>query len=402
MWVQNIHPPIVQWTYDEQRAGDDMNPTILSILSALAAAAWSVWTWQSEREKERELKRDEMSAQYVNTFMLATQELQRKLFKVLEDDELTHYRSHFQKRSRQGQRSTAMDLPSPIAIDLLYHLSVFYAWGLVTFVFGPYTRDSHMIALMGQMGEILESRKRFPGDAFRFTISDRVALGNAVVKRLGESSSRPLFSTVTRFKFEEEMNDESGENARLFASEQVRCSLAAVDRAVQGEPLEGRERLSALQCLLVELIEYLEEKEGFRVSLGERKRAGNQDTRIDVVFVGNQHVRVLHHVPGRVRLSVPELHERRERADELQSLLSSVDHVTGVRVNAGAESVVVEYSPETDLQKLIATITTRIENEFSEDEQELPVVTPRIPAAAKSASRKSAMRKRGSRKRRNK
>jgi hypothetical protein len=36
-----------------------MNPTFLS---AMAAATSSVWTWQSEREKAREAKRDEMSA----------------------------------------------------------------------------------------------------------------------------------------------------------------------------------------------------------------------------------------------------------------------------------------------------------------------------------------------------
>lgn len=60
-----------------------MNATMISVLSAMATAVWSVWTWQSERQKVRDLKRDEMTAQYVNNFIVATQELQRKLFRIL-------------------------------------------------------------------------------------------------------------------------------------------------------------------------------------------------------------------------------------------------------------------------------------------------------------------------------
>ena len=56
-----------------------MNPSIISVLSAMAAAVWSVWTWQSELEKVRELKRNEMSAQYVNNLIVATQELEETL-----------------------------------------------------------------------------------------------------------------------------------------------------------------------------------------------------------------------------------------------------------------------------------------------------------------------------------
>ena len=67
-----------------------MDPTIISILSALAAAIWSVWTWQSEMQTQRDLKRDEMSAEYVNTLIIAAQELQRELFRILEEDELAH------------------------------------------------------------------------------------------------------------------------------------------------------------------------------------------------------------------------------------------------------------------------------------------------------------------------
>ena len=90
-----------------------MNPTILSIMSAMAAAAWSVWTWQSEQEKVRELKRNEMSAQYVNNFIVTTQEVQRKLYKILEEDELAQYRLKYPQ---------PIEPASPIAMDLLFLL----------------------------------------------------------------------------------------------------------------------------------------------------------------------------------------------------------------------------------------------------------------------------------------
>ena len=37
-----------------------MNPAlILSVLSGLAAAVWSVWTWSEEQQTQRQLKRDQ-------------------------------------------------------------------------------------------------------------------------------------------------------------------------------------------------------------------------------------------------------------------------------------------------------------------------------------------------------
>ena len=65
-------------------------------------------------------------------------------------------------------------------------MSTFFGWELMTFRFGPYTRDAVMIGMMAQIGEVLGSRTRFPGDAFRFTLGDRHALGQAVVRRVGE------------------------------------------------------------------------------------------------------------------------------------------------------------------------------------------------------------------------
>ncbi|MBX9692391.1 MAG: hypothetical protein K2Z81_08410, partial [Cyanobacteria bacterium] len=270
-----------------------MNPAAISIFSALVAAAWSVWTWKSERQKEREIKRDEMSAQYVNSLLMVAQELQRLLYRILEEDELAHFKK---------ENPEPCEPASPLAIDLLYYLSQFFGWGLMTFRFGPYTRDPRMISIMAQIGGILESRSQFPEDAFRFTVADRHALGNAVLRCMGEYSSRPVFIAKSRFEFEKEMTDEQSEQARLFQSKAVRCTLAAIDRADTSEALEGRERLVVLQNLLVDLLSYLEQKEGFSVQFRERERARATGASTTTGCLPTMDIRILHQIRGRIRL----------------------------------------------------------------------------------------------------
>jgi hypothetical protein len=330
-----------------------MNPTIISVMSAMAAAAWSVWTWQSERQKVRDLKRDEMSAQYVNNLIVATQELQRKLFKILEENELALYRSKYVEPIQPA---------SPVAIELLCLLSAFFGWGFMTFRFGPYSRDSKMITMLAQIGEVFESRSRFPGDAFRFSLSDRHALGQAVLRRVGETSFGPVFVTITRFKFEDEMQNERSEWASLFRSEEVRCTLEAIDRAVQGETLEGRERLAFLQNLLVDLLSYLEQKEGFRVSFGERGRATVDSNQTGVVQLESKDVRILHEMPGRIRLGIPRLHGDVIYAAHLQLLLQKLEQVNSVRANVDAACVVIEYSNSVPLSELLHAVLAIVDN----------------------------------------
>jgi hypothetical protein len=334
-----------------------MNPTVISVLSAVAAAAWSVWTWQSERQKARDIKRDEMSAQYVNTFIFATQELQRKLFRILEEDELEHYRMKLQ----QAKTPLPIEPASPFALDLLYDISVFFGWSMVTFRFGPYTRDAHMIAMMAHVGDTFDNRKRFPGDAFRFTLAERVALGETTIKRMAESAHGPSFAIVSRFKYEEILEDAKHEGAGLFRTEKVHCTLSAIDRAIEGEPLEGRERLAHLQNLLVDLLSYLEKEEGFRLAYGERRKA-----QVDRDYLMNHNgIEILHKMPGRVRMRVPSLHANPASAADLQPALESIASIKSVRINTDACCVIVEHSKNVAQPELIQTLVTKVEDQLS-------------------------------------
>jgi hypothetical protein len=272
-----------------------MNPTlILSILSAVTAAVWSVWTWREEQQKERQLRRDQESAIFVNSFIQATEELQSRLYGILKGDDLAFYKKEYPEQYEFG---------SPFAIEILYRLSKFFGWTYRIFRYGPYTNDPTVIELIRKIGEALESHIQFPGKAFRFTYEERVALGESVVRRTGDViGSIPVFESITVFQFFEEMSDKSSKRAYLFHSWSVRLTLAALEQADKAEALEGMERLAVLQNHLVDLLTYLEDMEGFSVSPGKRKKVPLRGATAETLPVLATNATVIHQIPGRIRI----------------------------------------------------------------------------------------------------
>ena len=331
-----------------------MNPTlVVSVLSMLAAAVWSVWTWKEEQGKERNLKRDQESALFVNSFIQAIEELQGRLYGILEEDDLAFYKKEYPEQYEFG---------SPFAVEILYRLSKYSGWGYYTFRYGPYTNDPVVIKLVRKIGETVESHSQFSGDAFRFIYEERAALGQAVVRRTGEMMGLiPVFESVTLFQFLEEMDDKSSKHNRLYQSRAVRRTIAAIDRADQAEELEGVERLAVLQNLLVDLVNYLEEIEGFSVSPGKRRRARLRGNAAEALPALTTETSVIHQTPGRIRIRVPRLQSDDTFAPGLQSLLESVDHVTSISINASAASVVIGFNPEIPEMEFAKRLTKTIE-----------------------------------------
>jgi hypothetical protein len=315
-----------------------MDPAqIIAILSALTAAVWSVWTWREDQQKGRQLKRDQEAALFVNSFILATEELQSRLYGMLEDDELAFYRKEYPGRYEFG---------SPAAIEILYRLSQYYGWAYRIYRYGPYTKDPRVIELTREIGKAWESRA-FPGDAFRFSIDERISLGNAVVRRVGEVTAiLPVFESIPLFQFEEEISDKLSKHAPLYQSMAVRSALEAIDRADQAEALEGHERLAVLQNLFVDLLAYLESVEGFHVSLVERRKARLKGAYAQASPAPAATARILHQTRGRVRLRVPRLKTDGSYANRLQSLLQSMENIRSIRINISAASVIICYGPE--------------------------------------------------------
>ena len=335
-----------------------MNPTLIfSVLSALAAAVWSVWTWREEQQKERQLKRDQESALFVNSFILAAEELQTRLYSMLEEDELAFYKKEYPEQYEFG---------SPYAIEILYRFSQYFGWAQRNYRYGPYTNDPRVIELVRMIGETFENRSKFSGDAFRFTIDERVSLGGAVVRRTGDVTALiPTFESITLFEFQEEMSDKSSKHTPLYQSRAVRSTLAAIDRADRPEALEGFERLAVLQNLLVDLLTYLEGMEGFRVSIGARKRARLRGSSAQALPAVATVATVLHQTRGRIRMGIPRLRWDEAYANRLQSLLESVDNVRSIRISVSTASVVINFSPEIPEMEFARKLEKTIEEGFS-------------------------------------
>ena len=333
-----------------------MNPAqILSVLSALAATIWSVLTWSTEQQTERQLKRDQEAALYVNPFILAINELQAQLYSILEEDELLCYKKEYPNKYKFG---------SPAAIEILYRLSQYFGWAHHNFRYGPYTKDPGVIELIRKIGETFESRNYFPGDAFRFSIDERSSLGDAVVRRIGEVTAvLPVFESIPLFQFEEEIKDKQNRHAPLYQSKAVSSSLAAIDSADQAEALEGHERLAVLQNLLVDLLAYLENKEGFRVSIGGLSKASLRG--VYAGFTAQSNIaRIVHQTRGRIRLVVPRLKADRAFAKLLQSLLESIDNVRSTRISIDAASVIITFRADIPEGEFASRVVKTIEKEF--------------------------------------
>ena len=328
---------------------------ILSVLSALAATVWSVLTWSTEQQTGRQLKRDQEAALYVNPFLLAINELQAQLYSILEEDELLCYKKEYPNQYKFG---------SPAAIETLYRLSQYFGWAHHNFRYGPYTKDPRVIELIRKIGETFESRNHFPGDAFRFSIDERSSLGDAVVRRVGEVTAvLPVFESIPLFQFEEEIKDKQNRHAPLYQSKSVRWSLTAIDSADRAEVLEGHERLAVLQNLLVDLLAYLENKEGFRVSIGGLVKASLRG--VYAGFTAQSNIaRIVHQTRGRIRLVIPRLKTDKPFAKLLQSLVESIDNVRSTRISIDAASVIITFRTDIPEAEFASRVVKTIEEEF--------------------------------------
>ena len=335
-----------------------MNPTLIfSVLSALAASVWSVWTWREEQQKERQIKRDQESALFVNSLILAAEELQMRLYSMLEGDELAFYKKEYPEK---------YDFGSPYAVEILYRFSQYFGWAQRNYRYGPYTNDPRVIELIRMIGETFENRSKFPGDAFRFTIDERVSLGGAVVRRIGDETALiPTFESITLFDFQEEISNKSSKHTPLYQSRAIRSTLAAIDRADRPEALEGLERLAVLQNLLVDLLTYLEGVEGFRVSIGARRRARLGGSYAQDLAATATVATVLHQTRGRIRMGIPRLRWDEAYANRLQSLLETVDNVRSIRISVSTASVVINFSPEIPELEFARKLEKTIEEGFS-------------------------------------
>jgi len=105
--------------------------------------------------------------------------------------------------------------------------------------------------------------------AFNFFHPEQKALGKMVMSRTPGQHGAEL-DTISSYKFRERLALPALSNSRS-----VQQSLEALRNAEDAENLPGRNRLEKAQHHLVDLLNYLEDREGYRLFAGERKKCSS-------------------------------------------------------------------------------------------------------------------------------
>jgi hypothetical protein len=225
----------------------------------VATAAWAIWTWAHDHERERQRERIRMAALYVSPFLSACEELQSRIFKLLELDGLETLRQRYPDGG--------------YAEETLYLVVRFFGWSVAVSRYGPYTQDAEVIRLSTACRRAFStSGPDRPVGAFNFFIPEQKALGKMVMHSLEGEFGREL-DTISFYEFRERLA-----SPPLSDSASVKDTLEALRTAKSAGDLPGRERLAEAQSYLVDLLIYLEGQERYSLFAGERKKcAGYQE-----------------------------------------------------------------------------------------------------------------------------
>jgi len=225
-------------------------------LISAAMGLWAVWTWSQTQERERQSHRDRLAALFVNPFMSACEDLQSRIYSILELGGLRTLR----KRYPDGA----------YAEETLYLIARYFAWAATSSRYSPYSQDPVVFRLSEAVRDAFATTGvGFPVGAFNFFHPEQKALGKIVMSRTPGQHGIEL-DTISSYKFKERLVLPA-----LSNSQSVQQSLQALRDAENAENLPGRNRLEKAQHHLVELLNYLEAKEGYRLFVGERKKCSS-------------------------------------------------------------------------------------------------------------------------------
>ncbi len=219
-----------------------------------APAIWAVWTWAHEHALVREKERERVTALYVNPFLSSCEDLQSRIYKLLELDGLGALR----ERYPDGGHSE----------ETLYLLVRFFGWLAAVNRYGPYTQDPVVIRLgTGLRRAFGSSRRGHPVGPFNFFPAEQKALGKMVMHSV-EGEYGHEMDTISFYEFRDTVRNVH----RMPKSAAVEQTLKSLAKAKKTEEIGGRERLAEAQCRLVDLLNYLEKKEGYSLFAGVRKK----------------------------------------------------------------------------------------------------------------------------------
>ncbi len=219
-----------------------------------ATAVWAVWTWAHEQSLEREKERERMTALYVNPFLSACEDLQSRIYKLLEIGGLSSLRDRYPDGA--------------YADETLYLIVRLFGWMAAMNRYGPYTQDPVVIKYSAAVRRAFAtSRNGCPVGPFNFFAAEQKALGKIVMHSM-EGEYGAEMDTISYYEFREVVRSAH----RMPSSAAVTQTLEAMRAARNIEDLDGRQRLAKVQTHLVDLLDYLEAKEGYRLFVGQRMK----------------------------------------------------------------------------------------------------------------------------------
>ena len=207
--------------------------------------------WLEEREQTRGKERARISALYVNPFLSACEDLQSRIYNILELEGLHALRKRYPDHG--------------YADETLYLIVRFFGWEASVLRYGPYTQDPEIIRLTEAIRNDFATVE-YPVGPFAVFRPEQKALGKLVMERF-EGQYGVEMDTIPFYEFKKQL-----QSPPLSESESIRQSLKALKEAENSKNLKGRERLAEAQVHLVDLLNYLESREGVNLFPRERKK----------------------------------------------------------------------------------------------------------------------------------
>ena len=222
----------------------------LKLAAAFAASLVAImiavfgWYWQKRNELQAADKK--AAALYVNPFLAACNDFQGRIYNIL----MLNGLSILHEQQPQGE----------YAPWTLYLVAQYFGWVGLVRRYTHYGQDQKFIELTEKIRNAFASESPWGNTPFRFGRPEQSALGQSViVPRSGEFGSE--FDSLPVYQFQAKLVGEPG-----FAdSTTITATLEALKTATRSEMLRGHGRIALIQSLLVDLLTYVEDEEGFTV-----------------------------------------------------------------------------------------------------------------------------------------
>lgn len=225
---------------------------LLALATGVITAAWAIMKWKKQREADSERERKKLAALYVLPFLSACEELQSRLYNILVHSGLEPLR----------QRSADHEY----AVEILHMIAQYFGWERCARRYGPYTENGKFIKLTEAVRATFAKDLNRQVGEFCFFRPEQKAMAHMVMKRMSGEFG-PEFETMPMYEFKQQLTSPSYGMSSCTRAHKALCEAKTITE------LNDRDRLAEIQNYLVELLTYVEGREGFSLYPKQRKRA---------------------------------------------------------------------------------------------------------------------------------